>query len=770
ELARAHNASPFMVAHAASAALLNVLGAGTDVPLGTVVSGRPDQALTDVVGFFVNSVVLRTDTSGNPAFGELLERVRSADLAAFDHQDVPFDLLVEELQPARSLSRHPLFQVALTWEEDAPALRLADLETEAVLPEDSAKFDLSLAFRDDELLLTYAHDLFERVSAEELGDRLLRLLDQVVADPESRLSGLAVLSAAETAEALDRGRGPVTVSPASSVVGVLRERVAGCPEAVALEWDGGELSYGELLARAESVASGLLAGGVGREQVVPVLMERSVDAVVALLGVLLAGGAYLPVHTAYPKARVEALLERIDAPVVLVDDRWADYGRRVDDVAGAGSQAPHEWPVVLPDQLAYVMFTSGSTGEPKGIGVSHQNVLDLVREPSWGVDADARVLFQAPHAFDGSVYELWLPLLVGARIVVAPPGDWAPAVLHQHKVTHLSVTAGLFRVLAEEAPQALSGLVEVTTGGDVVPAAAVRRVLETCPELVVRTTYGPTEATLCVTGQPWTTDDEPAGQVPLGRPFDNTTLLALDEALRPVPPGVVGELYLAGAGLARGYLGRSDLTASRFVANPCSSGERMYRTGDLVRWTRTGDLLFVGRADAQVKIRGFRVELGEIEAVLAAVDGIAQAAVFLREDQPGEKRIVGYLIPEDGALLDADEIRAELAARLPDYMVPAALLALEAFPLTPNGKVDQKALPAPDYTATSTHRAPRNAQEEILCALFAEILDVPSVGIDDSFFDLGGHSLLATRLTNRIRAALDVQLPVRKVFTSPTVA
>ncbi|MET8454734.1 condensation domain-containing protein, partial [Streptomyces sp. NPDC005209] len=321
ELARAHNASPFMVAHAASAALLNVLGAGTDVPLGTVVSGRSDQALTDVVGFFVNSLVLRTDTSGNPTFGELLERVRSADLAAFEHQDVPFDLLVEELQPARSLSRHPLFQVSLTWESaPEPLLELAGAHsTLAEAPFDVAKFDLEFGFAEEAggglaLVVGYARDLFDRVSAQEFGDRLLRLLGQVVADPETRLSALGVLSDAEVTEALVRGRGPVATPPASlssaasstapaaasasSVVGVLRERVAGCPEAVALEWDGGELSYGELLARAESVASGLLASGVGREQVVPVLMERSADAVVALLGVLLAGGAYLPVHTA----------------------------------------------------------------------------------------------------------------------------------------------------------------------------------------------------------------------------------------------------------------------------------------------------------------------------------------------------------------------------------------------------------------------------------------------------------------------------------------
>ncbi len=776
ELARAHRASPFMVAQAATAALLTVLGAGTDIPLGTMVSGRSDEALTDLVGFFVNSVVLRTDTSGDPTFAELLDRVRTTDLAAYEHQELSFDRLVEDVQPARSLARHPLFQVALSWESDPePRLELAGVQTTAgEVTLDAAKFDLEFGFAEDPgagltLVVGYAVDLFDGVSVELLGGWLLRLLGVVVGDPGVRLSGVGVLSGAELDVVVGWGRGPVVGGlSGSSVVGVFRERVRLSPDAVALEWGGGELSYGELLARAEVVAEGLLACGVGCEQVVPVVMERSVDLVVSLLGVLLAGGVYLPVHTAYPRARVAGLLERVGAPVVLVDEAWSEFGVLVGDLAGVGGEVV--WPVVGSDQLAYVMFTSGSTGEPKGIGVSHRNVLDLVGERSWGVGADARVLFQAPHAFDGSVYELWLPLLVGARVVVAPPGEWEPGLLAECGVTHLSVTAGLFRVLAEEAPEALSGLVEVTTGGDVVSAAAVRRVLEVCPGTVVRTTYGPTEATLCVTGRAWTVGDVPGGTVPLGCAFDNTVVLVLDGALRPVPAGVVGEVYLAGAGVARGYVGQPGLSAGRFVADPFGVGGRMYRTGDLARWSRAGDLVFAGRADDQVKVRGFRVELGEIEAALAGVEGVAQAAVVLREDRPGDKRIVAYLIPEAGVLLDAEEIRAGLGAGLPDYMVPAALVALEVFPLTVNGKVDQRALPAPDYGVVGTRRAPRNAQEEILCSLFAEILDVPEVGIDDSFFDLGGHSLLATRLTNRIRTALGANIPVRRVFTSPTVA
>ncbi|WP_441247493.1 amino acid adenylation domain-containing protein [Kitasatospora sp. McL0602] len=779
ELARTNDVTVFMVAQAAVAALLTRLGAGTDIPLGTVVAGRADDALSDLVGFFVNTLVLRIDTAGDPSFAELLARVRTADLAAFERQDLPFDRLIEELQPSRSLARHPLFQVAVAWETgDDTALALPGLTTRAgaaVL--DAAKFDLEFGFAENldgslALVVGYADDLFDRSTAETLGGRLLRLLAQVTETAELPLSSLEVVSAEECAELVAQGCGSVVPAALGGLLSVFDARVAESPDAVAVSAGELSLSYRGLSERVDALAGALVAAGVGRETLVPVLMERSADVVVALLAVLRAGGAYLPVHTRYPVARMAAVLG--DAALVVADGTWAGHevlsGRRVVSAKAVGE--PVEWPMVDPGELAYVMFTSGSTGEPKGIGVTQQGVIDLAQDGSWGVGPGSSVLFHAPHAFDGSTYEIWAALLSGGRVVVAPAGELDAGVLRGlGSVTHLSVTAGLFRVIAEDDPGAFAHLVEVTTGGDVISAHAVARVLEAAPSTIVRTTYGPTEATLCVTEHGWRAGDELGALVPLGSAMEGTRLLVLDERLRPVAPGVAGELYISGSGLARGYVGRAGLTAERFVADPFGGpGERMYRTGDTVRWTPGGELLFAGRGDGQVKIRGFRIELGEVEAVLAAVPGVGQAAVIVREDRPGDKRLVGYLVPEPGAELDVDTVVSYLSDRLPDYMVPSAFAVLEALPLTINGKLDREALPAPDYAAVSTGRAPRNPQEEALCALFAEVLGLPEVGIDDSFFDLGGHSLLATRLVNRIRVSLGVEVTVRTVFEAPTVA
>ncbi|MFD8070906.1 alpha/beta fold hydrolase, partial [Streptomyces parvulus] len=431
-----------------------------------------------------------------------------------------------------------------------------------------------------------------------------------------------------------------------------------------------------------------------------------------------------------------------------------------------------------PDQLAYVMYTSGSTGTPKGVAVTHRDVLDLVVDGMFGGGAHERVLMVAPYAFDPSTYEVWVPLLRGGRTVVAPEGDPSVATLArligEEGITGLQVTAGLFRVMAEEDPGCFAGVREVITGGDVISPTAVRRVLEHCPTTVVRCAYGPTETTLFATQAPWTTTDTVPAPIPVGRPLDGMEAYILDDSLSRAPVGTTAELYLSGAGLARGYYRRADLTAERFVADPFGPpGGRMYRTGDLARWSAGGLLEFVGRADDQVKIRGFRIELGEIEAVLGRHPGLAQVAVIAREDQPGDKRLTAYLVAdtEDGTV-DTEAVRTHAAGLLPEYMVPTAFVVLDQLPLTNNGKLDRRALPAPDPTTTAarTGRGPRNPREEILCGLFAEILGVPAVGIDDSFFELGGHSLLATRLVSRIRAILGVRLSIHRLLNTPTVA
>ncbi|MFF3750432.1 amino acid adenylation domain-containing protein [Streptomyces sp. NPDC002018] len=531
-----------------------------------------------------------------------------------------------------------------------------------------------------------------------------------------------------------------SVAAPISVLELFRARVVEAAGAVAVVEGERELSYGELDAASARVAAYLRGRGVGRGDRVAVRLERSAGLISALLGVWKAGAAYVPVDGAYPAERVAFVLED-SAPVVTIDDS---------SVLAAVGGGP---PVVetAGDDLAYVMYTSGSTGMPKGVAVPHASVAALVGEAGWGVGPGDVVLFHAPHAFDISLFEVWVPLATGARVVVAEPGVVVDAAaVRRHVaagVSHVHVTAGLFRVLAEEAPDCFEGVREVLTGGDVVPLEAVERVRAACPEVRVRHLYGPTEASLCATWHLIEPGDDTARVLPIGHPLAGRHVHVLDDSLRRVGPGVTGELYVAGAGLARGYLGRAGLTAERFVASPFVDGERMYRTGDLVRWTDDGELLFGGRADAQVKIRGFRVELGEVEAVLAAQPGVAQAVIVAREDRPGEKRLIGYLVPS-GRDVDTVLLREDLAKSLPDYMVPAALVVLDALPLTVNGKVDLKALPAPEF-AVSASREPRTAAEKLLCELFADVLNLERVGVEDSFFELGGDSIMSMQLAAR---------------------
>ncbi|MEV8631157.1 amino acid adenylation domain-containing protein [Streptosporangium sp. NPDC051023] len=884
-LARSRHATVFMVVQAALAALLTRLGAGTDIPLGTVVAGRGEEALDDLVGFFVNTLVLRTDTSGDPTFAELLGRVRETDLAAYANQDLPFDHVVEALNPVRSLSRHPLFQVALSWAEGGVlALDLAGAEClPGTAVAQGAKFDLDFAFERRstdsgaggdgdaggiDLTITYATGLFDESTVVTLAERFTRILRQVVTAPETRLSALEVLSPRERERILTGWNDTASPRRTCSVVEVFGERAAATPDAVAVVSDRERLTYGELEERAGHLAAALAEAGVGAGTVVPLLMERSAGLIVALLAVLRAGAAYLPVHTAYPVTRMRAIVEETGCPVLLVDHAYGGHelavGRRVLVVDASGglsrprteerdgrerrhrrtapeSPPPHplgeprspldttqkpldeprtslstaQKPLdeprspldkAWPEDLAYVMYTSGSTGEPKGIGVTHQGVVDLALDPMWEVGPADRVLFHAPHAFDASTYEIWVPLLTGARVVVAPPGQLdAPTLerlIRENDVSHVHLTAGLFRVVAEDLTGCFTGVREVLTGGDVVSPLAVGAVLESCPETTVRTLYGPTEITLCATWTRWRTGDRPTTTVPLGRPMANTRAYVLDDALRPVPPRVPGELYLAGAGLARGYVGRPGLTAARFVACPFGeAGERMYRTGDVVRWDEEGRLIFLGRTDDQVKIRGFRVEPGEVEAVLASAPGVRQATVVVREDRPGDKRLVGYVVTSpaassqstpsggvpapstappgasskdigsaDTTSTDAARCRDHVAGLLPEYMVPSAVVVLEAFPVTANGKLDRHALPAPVHRAQPGGHPPRTPREAVLCELFAEVLGVSEVGVHDSFFDLGGHSLLAVRLVSRARAVLGVEVGVSALFADPTVA
>ncbi|WP_371774348.1 amino acid adenylation domain-containing protein [Streptomyces sp. NBC_01438] len=793
-LAQDTGSTLFMVAQAAVSTLLSRSGAGHDIPLGSPVAGRTDPALDDLVGFFVNTLVLRTDTSGDPSFRELLTRVREADLAAWSHQDLPFDRLVEALNPERTTARHPLFQVMLTvGDMSAEAPELPGLEAEYEFSKvEIAKFDLTFGFAEHrtgegrpgglDITIEYATDLYDARSVESAGERLVRLLEGAASAPDVPVGELELLSSEERGLLLGEWSGEVTGSPGAGLGALFAAQVARTPDAVAVVGEGRELSYRELDALANAAARGLIGEGVRPGGRVALFLERSVSAVVMTLAVVKAGAVYVPLDTRYPSERVELIVGQSGVSHV-VTDRDAGVmavpaGVRVLSPVSVGDGAVDSSdPIVVvhADQPVYAMFTSGSTGVPKGVAVTHRNVADLAAQTMYANGAHSRVLFHSAMAFDASTYEMWVPWLNGGTLVVAPAGHLAPAdyqwLLAEHRITALWLTAGLFRVMAEEVPEAFAGVREVWAGGDVVPPEAVRRVMDRCPEVTVVNGYGPTETTTFATTHRIHRPLDYAGAIPIGEPLDNHRLYVLDEALRLVAPGTPGELYIAGAGLAQGYLDRPSLTADRFVADPYGlAGTRMYRTGDLVRWNAGGSLEYLGRADQQVKLRGFRIEPGEIETVLVGRPGVAQATVVVREDRPGDKRLVAYLTAVDGARIEPGDVQRQVSGLLPDYMVPSAFVFLDEIPLTVNGKVDRRALPEPQTVNDTTGRAPRTAKEEVLCGLFAEVLGLTSVTIDDHFFHLGGHSLLATRLAGRIRTVLGVELSVATLFENPIVA
>jgi amino acid adenylation domain-containing protein len=569
-----------------------------------------------------------------------------------------------------------------------------------------------------------------------------------------------------------------------SIQGLFADRVARAPDAAAVSSGDVRYTYRELDSRANRLAHRLLGLGAGPETPVAVLMERSAELIVATLAVLKTGAFYLPLHTAYPPERIQWIADQAGGPLLLVDEstRARALPRGCEVVVIDADQAepagPESDPMVAahPDQLAYLMYTSGSTGEPKGVAVTHRDVIALALDPCWEGGAHERALMVAPYAFGMSTYELWAPLLRGGLIVVAPPGDLEVATLHRlildEAVTVVHLTAGLFRVVAEEAPAVLATLREVMTGGDVISPAAVARVFDACPDIVVRAMYGQTETTLFATNSPMTAPYRAGASVPVGRPMNGMAVYILDESLQAVPEGVIGELYVGGTGVARGYFGRPDLTAERFVPDPFGApGERMYRTGDLARWTPDGLADFVGRADDQVKIRGFRVELAEVEAAVASYPGLAHVAVVARDFEAGDKRLAAYVVPEAGAgEIDVVALRAHVMDLQPEYAVPAAFTVLGALPLTANGKLDRTALPAPNFEHSSGYRAPRNPTEEAICAVFADVLGVPSVGIDDSFFDLSGQSMQAIRLVMRIEQELGTRPDIAELYDFPTPA
>ncbi|HYO13481.1 MAG TPA: amino acid adenylation domain-containing protein, partial [Thermoanaerobaculia bacterium] len=775
-LARREAATPFMVLLAGFQALLSRWSGQEDVLVGTPAANRERLELEPLIGFFVNSLVLRLDLAGSPGFHELVRRAREATLEAHAHQDLPFEKLVEELAPGRDPGRTPLFQLMFTLRNDPVALELPGLSTELLKAETGlAKFDLLLALGSEEGrlagVLEYSTGLFDRATLERLAGQLQTLLEGAVAEPERAFSELPLLTVEERRQLL--AQPSLAVFPVEQPLHRLFEAVAARrPGAPAVRFEGETLSYGELNRRANQVARRLARLGVGPESVVGLHLERSLDLVVGLLGILKAGAAYLPIDPVYPAERVAFMLADSGARVVLTAESFADL---------AGESGEDLGLEVGPDHLAYIIYTSGSTGTPKGTLIPHSNVVRLfAATEEWFAPGpeDVWTLFHS-HAFDFSVWEIWGALLYGGRLVVVP--YWvsrSPEELHRllarEGVTVLNQTPSAFRQLLRVEEEGELSLRLVIFGGEALEPRSLapwwERHGEERPRLV--NMYGITETTVHVTYRPLGKADLEAPGSPIGVPIPDLSLSVLNRRGEPVPVGVPGELHVGGAGLAWGYLGRPELTAARFVPDPFGGdpGARLYRTGDLARRRVSGELDYLGRIDQQVKIRGFRIELGEIEAALAAQPGVREAVVLVRGEGEG-RQLVAYLATEGAP--EALALRTALQASLPDYMVPAGFVFLDALPLTSNGKVDRRALErlAPEAIGVGEgFVAPRTLVEELLAGIWGEVLRRERVGVHDDFFALGGHSLLATQLASRVREVFGVEVALRRIFETPTVA
>ncbi|WP_374025613.1 non-ribosomal peptide synthase/polyketide synthase [Mycobacterium sp. HNNTM2301] len=782
-LAREHNATSFMVIQAALTVLLSKLSANPDVAVGFPIAGRRDPALDDLVGFFVNTLILRIDLTADPTITDLLTQVRQRALAAYEHQDVPFEMLVERLQPTRSLSHHPLIQVMLAWQNNTQAeLNLGELHVSPLPVDiDVARMDLtfSLAERwtDDGQAagiggtVEFRTDIYDTASIHTIIDRLRRVVEALTTDPARRLSTIDLLDANEHARLDHVGNRAALTQPRQTPVSVpalFAAQVARTPEATALTSQGRSFTYRELDGSANRLAQALSGYGAGPSECVALLLERSAEAIIAILAVLKTGAAYLPIDPALPAARIDFMLTDA-APIAAISsselaDRLVGHGLAVIDVNDPAleAQPTTALPAPSPEDVAYIIYTSGTTGTPKGVAITHHNITQLHQLVDVGLSRSGVWSQWHSLVFDVSVWEIFGALLHGGRLVVVPesvsrsPEELRALLIDEH-VTVVSQTPSAAEMLS---PQGLESAALVVAG-EACPAELVDR---WAPGRLMINAYGPTETTVyAAMSAPLVPG---SGAPPIGSPVPGAALFVLDRYLRPVPAGVVGELYVAGSGVACGYIRRAALTASRFVACPHGApGTRMYRTGDLVRWRPDGQLDYLGRADQQVKIRGYRIELGEIQTALATLEGVNAAAVIAREDRPGDKRLIGYLT----GTADPTWARTQLAQRLPAYMVPAAIVALDALPLTINGKLDTRALPAPDYTTTEYH-PPTTPTQDLLTGIYAQILGIDRVGIDDSFFDLGGDSLSATRLIAAINTTLGAGLTVRTVFDAPTVA
>ena len=764
-----------------------------DVVIGTRVSGREKPEFQKLIGPLEKMLALRVDLSGEPSFTHLLTRVDEVTQGAFSHQDVPFETLVNELGRARDMSRHPLFQIMFTMHDALARPEFAPGVSRFTVENDTEQFDLSveLAPNLDNLEATFSYnpDLFDASTIERMMRHFRTLLESAAQDRGIKISRMPLLSEAEQHQLLvewnDTGVSYPTDVPLHRLI---EEQVAKTPESVAVVYESEQLTYEELNCRANQLAHRLKKIGVGPDILVAVCAERSLELVIALLAILKAGGAYVPFDPEYPKDRLETMLQDSSPPVVLTQARLLD---RVPKGAATVFCLDRDWPLVhtegtdnLPaalsgQNLAYAIYTSGSTGKPKGVANVHEGIVNrlLWMQDMYKLTGRDRVLQKTPFSFDVSVWEFFWPLMAGATLVVARPGGHRdPAYLvdliAEKGITTLHFVPSMLSIFLESPRlERCRSVRQVFASGEALPFDLQQRFFDRLGA-ELHNLYGPTEAAVDVTYWACRASSQQS-IVPIGRPIANIQIYILDSHLQPMPIGVAGELHIGGIGLARGYLNRPDLTAEKFIPDPFSEmpGARLYKTGDLARFLSDGNIEYLGRIDHQVKLRGFRIELGEIEAVLGECAGALQAVVVVREDNPGDKRLVAYLIAAPAQGLDVDRVRNELKRKLPEHMVPSRFLLLDRFPMTTSGKVDRKALPPPplEEKNSATVIAPRNEVESLLASIFAQVLGLPSIGVTDNFFDLGGHSLLAARLLSQIHEATGRQIPLSALFHGATV-
>ncbi len=800
ELGRREGATLFMVLLAAFKTLLHRWSGEEDIAVGTLIANRNRVEIEGLIGFFANTLVLRTSLSGDPSFRELLARVREVTLGAYAHQDLPFERLVEDLRPGRDPGRNPFFQVMFV-HHNAPAgdAALEGVEFAPVVAETrTARFDLLVSVgevgADLHGWIEYRTDLFEPATIARLIESWRELLEACAADPDERIGLLPAMTAGERRRVVVGWNDTTRPYARERCVHELFEaQAARSPDAVAVVCDGETLSYAVLDERAGHVAALLRAMGVGPDSVVGVATERSPGMIVAVLGALKAGGACLPLDPAYPKDRRLFMLEDAGASIVLAQRSLApdlSAGAAaivfVDEVARERTPppAPASWRRPSPDNLAYVIYTSGSTGRPKGVGMPHRGLVNLVEWHDASPIRSARTLQFASLSFDVSFQEIFSTFRSGGTLVLVPETARLdlPAlgrILEVERVQRAHLPNVVLERLApelESRPGALEDLREIMVGGEqlrITPAiVALLRRLGRCR---LENHYGPSETHVMTSHSLQGDPDSWPALPPIGRPIANARVLILDGRMQPVPIGVPGELYIGGDCLARGYVRRPDLTAERFLPDPLGGGigARLYRSGDLCRWRADGAVEFLGRADQQVKIRGHRIEPAEIEIVLGRHPSVKEAALVAREDEAGEKRLVACVVPAPGEAPDLADLRRHLRDHLPESMIPATFVLLDAFPRTPSGKVDRKALPPPGAAGTepsATFVAPRTPVEERLASIWAQCLELERVGVHDGFFDLGGHSLLATQVLSRVREAFQVEVPLRRFFEEPTIA